>query len=137
MQDFSGKLAVITGGGTGIGRALTKQLASEGCSVAMCDISQEDMDESCARALDGAPQGVRVTGFLADVAIEDQLSAFRDDTLEQHDTDHIHLLFNNAGIGGGGSFVNMPRDVWERTFGVCWYGVYYSARAFLPALKRA
>ncbi|NQY98151.1 MAG: SDR family oxidoreductase [Henriciella sp.] len=137
MQDFSGKLAVITGGGTGIGRALTKQLASEGCSVAMCDISQADMDESCAFAMDGAPQGVRVTGFLADVAMEAQLEAFRDDTLERHETDHIHLLFNNAGIGGGGSMINTPRDVWERTFGVCWYGVYYSARAFLPALMRS
>ena len=137
MQDFSGKLAVITGGGTGIGRALTRQLASEGCSVAMCDISEADMDESCALALDGAPQGVRVTGFLADVALEAQLEAFRDDTLERHETDHIHLLFNNAGIGGGGSMINTPRAAWERTFGVCWYGVYYSARAFLPALMRA
>ena len=137
MQDFSGKLAVVTGGGTGIGRALTRQLAAEGCSVAMCDISQADMDESCALAMDGAPQGVRVTGFLADVALEAQLDAFRDDTLERHETDHIHLLFNNAGIGGGGSMINTPRAAWERTFGVCWYGVYYSARAFLPALMRA
>ena len=137
MQDFSGKLAVITGGGAGIGRALTKQLASEGCSVAMCDVSQADMDESCAYALDGAPQGVRVTSFLADVAMEAELEAFRDDTLAQHEIDHIHLLFNNAGIGGGGSMISSPRDVWERTFGVCWYGVYYSARAFLPALMRA
>ncbi|MEO1661876.1 MAG: SDR family oxidoreductase [Pseudomonadota bacterium] len=137
MKDFSGKIAVITGGGTGIGRALAKQLASEGCSVAMCDISQADMDESCAHALDDAPQGVRVTGFLADVAMEEQLNAFRDDTLQRHETDHIHLLFNNAGIAGGGSFVDVPREIWERTFGVCWYGVYYSARAFLPALKRA
>lgn len=137
MQDFSGKLAVITGGGTGIGRALTRQLASEGCSVAMCDISQADMDESCALAMEGAPQGVRVTGFRADVAMEAELEAFRDDTLARHETDHIHLLFNNAGIGGGGSMINSPRDVWERTFGVCWYGVYYSARAFLPALRRA
>ncbi|MEL7546523.1 MAG: SDR family oxidoreductase [Pseudomonadota bacterium] len=137
MQDFSGKLAVITGGSSGIGRALSRQLAAEGCSVAMCDISQTDMDESCALAMSGAPQGVRVTGFLADVGIEEQLAAFRDDTLEQHETDHIHLLFNNAGIGGGGSFVNAPRDTWERTFAVCWYGVYYSARAFLPALMRA
>ncbi len=137
MQDFSGKLAVVTGGGTGIGRALTRQLAAEGCSVAMCDISQADMDESCALAMDGAPQGVRVTGFLADVALEAQLEAFRDDTLERHETDHIHLLFNNAGIGGGGSMINTPRAAWERTFGVCWYGVYYSARAFLPALMRA
>lgn len=137
MRDFSGKLAVITGGGAGIGRALTKQLASEGCSVAMCDVSQADMDESCAYALDGAPQGVRVTSFLADVAMEAELEAFRDDTLERHEVDHIHLLFNNAGIGGGGSMISSPRDVWERTFGVCWYGVYYSARAFLPALMRA
>lgn len=137
MQDFSGKLAVITGGGTGIGRALTRQLAAEGCSVAMCDISQADMDESCALALDGAPQGVRVTGFRADVAMEAELDAFRDDTLARHEIDHIHLLFNNAGIGGGGSMINTPRDVWERTFAVCWYGVYYSARAFLPVLRRA
>ncbi|MEO1304937.1 MAG: SDR family oxidoreductase [Pseudomonadota bacterium] len=137
MKDFSGKLAVVTGGGQGIGRALTRQLASEGCSVAMCDISQEDMDESCARAMEDAPQGVRVTSFLADVGIEDQLIAFREDTLKEHDTDHIHLLFNNAGIGGGGSFVNTPRAVWERTFAVCWYGVYYAARAFLPALMKA
>lgn len=137
MKDFSGKLAVITGGGTGIGRALAKQLASQGCSVAMCDISQNDMDESCALALEDAPQGVRVTGFLADVAIETQLEAFRDDTLERHETDHIHLLFNNAGVSGGGSLINSPRSAWERTFAICWYGVYYSTRVFLPALMRA
>ncbi len=137
MQDFSGKLAVITGGGTGIGRALAQQLAAEGCSVAMCDISEADMKESCGLAMQGAPQGVQVTGFLADVAMEAQIEAFRDDTLARHQTNHIHLLFNNAGIGGGGSFINAPRNVWERTFGVCWYGVYYSSRAFLPALMRA
>ena len=95
------------------------------------------MAESCALAMAGAPQGVRVTGFRADVAIEKELNAFRDDTLAQHETDRIHLLFNHAGIGGGGSMIDTPRDVWERTFNVCWYGVYYSARAFLPALMRA
>ena len=80
---------------------------------------------------------MRVTGFLADVAIEEQLAAFRDDTLERHETDHIHLLFNNAGVSGGGSFIGAPRDIWERTFAICWYGVYYSSRVFLPALMRA
>ena len=137
MHDFSGKLAVITGGGSGIGRALAGQLAAAGCSVAMCDLSQRDMDESCARAAHGAPQGVRVTGFLADVASENDMIAFRNDTLARHETDHIHLLVNNAGIGGGGSFVTAPREMWERTFGVCWYGVYFSSRTYLPALMRA
>ena len=55
----------------------------------------------------------------------------------EHNTDHIHLLFNNAGIGGGGSFAAGERADWEKTFGVCWYGVYYGARAFLPMLIAA
>jgi len=49
----------------------------------------------------------------------------------------VHLVFNNAGIAGGGSFVSDPREEWERTFGVCWYGVYYGCRAFLPLLIAA
>jgi NAD(P)-dependent dehydrogenase (short-subunit alcohol dehydrogenase family) len=59
---------------------------------------------------------------------------FRDEVTDQHGRDHINLLFNNAGIAGGGSFVKEDRDLWERTFNVCWYGVYNCARAFLPLL---
>src|SRR5678815_2097320 len=53
---------------------------------------------------------------------------------DRHGTEHINLLFNNAGIGGGGSFLNEDRADWERTFAVCWFGVYYGTRAFLPLL---
>jgi short-subunit dehydrogenase len=60
--------------------------------------------------------------------------AFRDAVKAQHDTDHIHLLFNNAGIGGGGSFLEDDRAEWEKTFSVCWGGVYNGSRAFLPLL---
>lgn len=134
MKDFSGKIAVITGGGAGMGRELARQLAAEGCSVAICDISEEDMAGTVELAMKDAPQGVRVTAHKADVADEEQVFAFRDAAGEAHETDHIHLLFNNAGIGGGGSFVAGPRDQWERTFGVCWYGVYNNARAFMPLL---
>jgi len=52
-------------------------------------------------------------------------------------TEHVNLLFNNAGIGGGGSFVTDDRSEWERTFGIDWGGVYYCTRAFLPMLLRA
>src|SRR3546814_20060388 len=59
---------------------------------------------------------------------------FRDEVLAAHDTDHVNLVFNNAGIGGGGSFLTASREEWERTFGVCWGGVYNGSRAFLPLL---
>ena len=60
---------------------------------------------------------------------------FRDEVRgAQHETDHINLLFNNAGIGGGGSFLLADREEWDRTFGVCWGGVYNCSRAFVPLL---
>lgn len=137
MKQFEGRLAVITGGGTGMGRALARQLSREGCHVAVCDVSQEAMDQTRTLCEREAPKGVRVSTFVADVSIEEQVLAWRDAVEEQHETDHIHLLFNNAGIGGGGSFVLDDRDEWEKTFDVCWFGVYYSARAFLPMLLAA
>lgn len=137
MKDFSGKIAVVTGGGNGMGRELTKQLAEAGCSVAICDISDEDMAETVSTAEALAPQGVHITHFRADVGKEEDVQAFADHVRTAHETDHIHLLINNAGIGGGGSFVNGPRENWERTFNVCWYGVYNNARAFMPMLVAA
>ena len=134
MKDFSGKIAVVTGGGTGMGRELARQLVAEGCSVAMCDLSQKNMDETARLCRQEAGQGAKVTTHLADVSIEDQILKFRDEVAQGQETDKIHLLFNNAGIGGGGSFVAGEREEWERTFGVCWYGVYYCARAFMPLL---
>ena len=65
------------------------------------------------------------------------MNRFRDEVARDQDTDKIHLLFNNAGIGGGGSFVGGPRSEWERTFNICWGGVYYGCRAFLPMLMKA
>jgi NAD(P)-dependent dehydrogenase (short-subunit alcohol dehydrogenase family) len=135
MDSFEGKLAVVTGGGTGMGRELVVQLASEGCSIAMCDVNADNMGETALRAAAAAPnESVKVTTHLCDVADEEQVNRFRDEVLEKHQTDHINLLFNNAGVGGGGSFVAGPRKDWDRTFGICWGGVYNCARAFVPLL---
>jgi NAD(P)-dependent dehydrogenase (short-subunit alcohol dehydrogenase family) len=82
----------------------------------------------------GAPQGARVTSHACDVSDEAQVLRFRDELLERHASDHVDLVFSNAGIGGGESFVNTRRETWERTFAVDWWGVYYCARAFLPLL---
>ena len=138
MKDFAGKTAVITGGGTGMGRELARQLVAEGCNVAMCDVSAEAMAETKRLCeVEKLPQGLRITTHVADVSIEEQLQRFRDELAEQQATDRIHLLFNNAGIGGGGSLFTNTREQWERTFNICWGGVYFGVRTFLPMLMKA
>jgi NAD(P)-dependent dehydrogenase (short-subunit alcohol dehydrogenase family) len=138
MKEFSGRIAVVTGGGTGMGRELVRQLVAEGCNVAMCDVFAETMAETKRLCqADRLPQGLRITTHVADVSSEAQVLRFRDDVAAQQNTDKIHLLFNNAGIGGGGSMLASSREEWEKTFNVCWGGVYHSTRAFLPMLQRA
>jgi hypothetical protein len=80
---------------------------------------------------------VRILTHVADVAIEADLIGFRDEITRRWETDHIHLLVNNAGIGNGGSLFTDSRAAWERTFNICWGGVYLGVRTFLPMLQRA
>jgi NAD(P)-dependent dehydrogenase (short-subunit alcohol dehydrogenase family) len=134
VESFTGKLAVVTGGGSGMGRELVRQLAAHGCSVAACDWHADAVAQTATVAQAGAAPGAQVTSHDCDVSNEAQVLRFRDELLEQHASDHVDLVFNNAGIGGGGSFVNDSREEWERTFAVDWWGVYYCTRAFLPLL---
>ena len=138
MKDFAGKIAVITGGGTGMGRELARQLVAEGCNVAICDLSASAMAETRRLCeVERLPQGLRITTHIADVSVEEQLLRFRDEIAEAQATDRIHLLFNNAGIGGGGSLFTNTREQWEKTFGICWGGVYLGVRTFMPLLLKA
>jgi NAD(P)-dependent dehydrogenase (short-subunit alcohol dehydrogenase family) len=138
MKDFADRIAVVTGGGTGMGRELVRQLVAEGCNVAMCDLFAQTMAETKRLCeLERLPQGLRITTHVADVSDDSQVQRFRDEVAEQQTTDKIHLLFNNAGIGGGGSMFTNSREEWERTFNICWGGVYHCTRAFLPMLQRA
>ena len=134
VESFAGKLAVVTGGGSGMGRELARQLAAQGCSVAACDWHADAVARAAAVAQSAAGPGVRVTSHACDVCDEAQVLRFRDELLAGHASDHVDLVFSNAGIGGGGSFVNDSREEWEHTFAVDWWGVYYCARVFLPLL---
>src|ERR1700733_10780180 len=134
VDSFAGRLAVVTGGGSGIGRELVRQLAARGCSVAACDLNADAVAVTAATAWAAAPPGVRVTGHACDVSDEAQVQRFRDELLEQHANDHVDLVFCNAGVFGGASFVKDSRLEWERTFAINWQGVYLCARTFLPLL---
>src|SRR5271169_5466970 len=109
MDAFSGWLAVVTGGGSGMGRELVIQLAAAGCSVAACDLNPDTVTETVALARAAAGPEVRVTGHACDVAEEAQVLRFRDELLAEQARDHVDLVFANAGVGGAASFVNDPR----------------------------
>ncbi|MCP3936430.1 MAG: SDR family oxidoreductase [Actinomycetia bacterium] len=132
-MDFNGKIAVITGAGSGMGRDMALLLASAGCHLALADIDAASVEATAkqCRSIDGE---LTVTAHTCDVSDETSVLGWRDDVIGEHATDHVNLVFNNAGIGGGGSFIEHPREDWDRTFGVCWFGVYYCSRAFVPLL---
>lgn len=136
MKDFKGRLAVISGGGSGMGQELVCQLAAEGCNVAFCDVRTESLQETLAKAQKIAPS-VKITGHVCDVSKESDWSRFRDEVLSQHNAKCVHFLANGAGIGGATSMFTTARDEWERVFNISWFGVYYGCRTFLPLLKAA
>ena len=133
MDSFENKIAVVTGGGAGMGRELVRQLAKEGCDISLCDVMEENMQETVDIVSSESPE-VKITSFKCDVSLEGDVFSFKDKVIEEHKTDHINLLFNNAGIGGGGSFLQGDQEEWEKTFAICWHGVYYCSRAFMPYL---
>lgn len=133
---FGGRVAVVTGGGTGMGRELVRQLIADGCDVATCDVMDDSLAETADLCgSDGSPDAGQLLTHLADVSDESQVLAFRDAVAEWRP--HVNLLFNNAGIGGGGSIVDDNRAEWDKTFAVCWNGVYFNTRAFMPLLLAA
>jgi len=133
MDDFNDKIAVVTGGGSGMGREIVRQLAAAGARVAACDLSMDGLEKTEALVREDHPDAEILT-FRADVSSETDLEGLRDAVCQTFETEHINLLFNNAGIAGGGSMFTASRESWERTFDVTWSGVYLGCRVFLPLL---
>ncbi|MCE2437076.1 MAG: SDR family NAD(P)-dependent oxidoreductase, partial [Pseudomonadales bacterium] len=95
MKEFKGRLAVVTGCGSGIGRELTRQLAAAGVRVAGCDLMAEALQETVDLVKREFPHA-RVTGHSCDVGMEGDIAKFREDVASSHDAECVHLLFNNA-----------------------------------------
>jgi hypothetical protein len=131
VKDLHDKVAVITGAGSGIGRALGLELAREGCHLALVDISERGLAETAA-ALGG--RGVRVSTHLADVANRARMQALPGEIEAAHGV--IDLLFNNAGVTINKSFEESPLAELDFLIGVNLWGVIHGCHYFLPYLKR-
>ncbi len=128
MQEFRDRVAVVTGGAGGIGRAMAGRFAAEGMRLVLADVDE--------RALAGAVDDFRVGGAEAvgvrvDVSVAADVEALRDAALDAFGA--VHLICNNAGVGGSG-IVGAPLEVWEWVIGVNLWGVVHGVRTFLPLL---
>ncbi len=131
MQDFHGKVAVVTGGASGIGNALARRFASEGARVVIGDVEEAALERAVADLRAG---GAEVEGFVTDVTEPAQMQALADATVERFGG--VHVFCNNAGVGGGGLSWEMPLSTWEWVIGVNMWGVIHGVRSFVPVLMQ-
>ncbi len=130
MNSFSGKVAAVTGAGSGIGRALALRLARCGCHLALSDIDEVGLDETVEAA---RRAGVTVSGSRVDVADREAVYAWADRAAVEHG--RVHLVFNNAGVALGSTLEGGAYEDFEWLFSINFWGVVHGTRAFLPYLR--
>lgn len=130
IDSFEGKVAVITGGGSGIGQALAVQLGEKGCDLALVDVNEKGMRET-KKKLRGT--GRKITTHVADVSSKSVMKKLPDEVVAAHG--RVNLLFNNAGITYAKSFEGHSLADWDKIIGINIWGVIYGCHFFLPYLK--
>ncbi len=130
MKDFSGKVAVITGAASGIGLALTKKCLAEGMQVVMADIQQDALDKAAAELQ--AAGNNNILPVRTDVSLQGEIEALAKATMDQFGA--VHLLFNNAGVGGGATAWESTTKDWEWVIGVNLWSVIHGVRVFTPLM---
>ncbi|MFW2335322.1 SDR family NAD(P)-dependent oxidoreductase [Ilumatobacter sp.] len=129
MEIDAGKVAVVTGAGSGIGLAMCHAFAAQGCSVVLADVQIDALEHAAAEV---ARHGGDTLAVPTDVSRRDDVDALARSTIERFGG--VHIVCNNAGVAGAGDPWFGPIEAWEWTFGVNLWGVVYGVRAFLPHL---
>ena len=129
MESLGGKVAVVTGAGSGIGKALAERFVAEGMRVVLADL-----DEVRLRSVEAqlTEVGGDVFPVTVDTALEESVQALAQKALERYGA--VHVLCNNAGVVGTGDPWTGPMSVWEWVVGINLYGVIHGIRAFLPIM---
>lgn len=133
MKDFAGKVAVVTGGASGIGRALADRCANEGMKVVLADIEESALKQAADEIKAGAAKA-DVLAVRTDVSKADDVEALAHQTLETFGG--VHLLFNNAGVGAGTTAWGTSLQDWEWVLGVNLWGVIHGLRSFVPIMLK-
>ncbi len=129
MEDFAGRVAVITGAASGIGRGLARHAAREGMSVVLADVEEPALDEAVTEA---AGLGAEALGVRTDVSREADVRALADAAYGRFG--EVHLLCNNAGVFQAGITWQRTAADWEWVLGVNLFGILHGIRAFVPRL---
>lgn len=132
MKHFDGRVAAITGAGSGIGRALACALADRGAHLSLSDVDEAGLAETVARC---ERPGIRVSPATVDVADRSAVFAWADDVVEQHG--RVELVINNAGVALGAAAAAQSIDDFEWLMSINFWGVVHGTQAFLPHLRRA
>jgi NAD(P)-dependent dehydrogenase (short-subunit alcohol dehydrogenase family) len=130
MSFLSGGVAVVTGAGSGIGRALAQRLAAEGSALAIADVDEAGLLET-AQSI--ASKKAQLTTHVVDVAEEASVRAFAEDVNSRHG--RVTLLINNAGVALEGTFEEISLDDFRWVMNINFWGVVYGVKFFLPMLK--
>lgn len=132
-QKLAGKVALITGGGRGIGSAIAAKLAASGASAVICGRTQSHIDQTALRIKSA---GGHAEAIAADVSDWKSISALAEKVQRAHGK--LDILVNNAGVGGfGGPLHQMPLEKWDAVMNTNLRGVFYAIRAFVPLLVSA
>jgi NAD(P)-dependent dehydrogenase (short-subunit alcohol dehydrogenase family) len=129
MKEFKDKVAVITGGASGIGRALADRCAQEGMNIVLADI-EEDALVTAKSELEAT--GVSALAVQTDVSQAEDIETLAEKTIEKFG--HVHLLFNNAGVGAPGAAWECSLDDWKWVLDVNLWGVIYGVHVFTPLM---
>jgi len=132
MKNFSGRVAAITGAGSGIGRALANELARRGAHLALSDIDDAGLAETVWRCEEF---GNRITSQHLDVANRGDVYAWADRVVADHGK--VNLIINNAGVALGATVEAMSYEDFEWLMNINFWGVVYGTKAFLPHLKQS
>lgn len=130
MQQLEGKVAFVTGAGSGIGLGIAQALAAAGVKVMLCDIEQAALDAAVAGL---AATNADVAGVRADVSLKAELQAAADETIARFGK--VHILVNNAGVGGGGDYGQWTDASWDWTIGVNLMSVVWGIEIFGPLIE--